>query len=53
MLIIGGVWLALVIVAGVAFSRIGRNLNRHVEMPGDADDVDVEPPGPGPDPPAG
>ena len=52
-LIIGGVWLALIIVAGMALSRIGRQLNRHLPLPEDAEDADAEPPKPDSDHPDG
>ena len=47
-LVIGGVWLGLVIVAVLAFGRIGRRLNPHVPLPEDPEEADAEPPEPGP-----
>ena len=52
-MIIGGAWLALLLVAGVALSRIGHRLNRHVPLPEDSEDADAEPPEPGRDHPTG
>jgi len=43
-LIIGGAWLAVMIVVGIALSRAGRTLNPHVPMPEDPEDADSEPP---------
>ncbi|HEU5333974.1 MAG TPA: hypothetical protein VFU73_14435 [Actinocrinis sp.] len=52
-LVIGGAWLALIVVVGAALSRIGRRLNQHVPLPKDAEEADAEPPEPGPGQPAG
>ena len=52
-LVIGGVWLGLLIVAVVAFSVIGRRLNPHIPLPEDPAEADAEPPDPGADPDSG
>jgi len=52
-LVIGGVWLGLLIVAVVACSRIGRRLNPHVSPPEESEETDAEQPGSGPDPDSG
>lgn len=49
-LVIGGVWLGLLIVAVVAFSVIGRRLNPHIPLPEDSEEADADPPDPGADP---
>ena len=52
-LVIGGVWLGLLIVAVVAFSVIGRRLNPHIPLPEDSEEADADPPDPGADPAPG
>ena len=52
-LIIGGVWLGIMVVLGVALSRIGRRLNQHVALPDAAEDAHEPRSGPQPGPAPG